>query len=107
MTELWDRRIPSAENCVLAALLERRVREMPDKVFVVFEDDETWTYAQMFRLVRQAALGLQQLGVRQDDIVLSWLPTGRESLKVWFAINYLGAVYAPSTWPIGGASLNM
>ena len=95
MTELWDRRIPPAEDCVLAALLERRARETPDKVFVVFEDDETWTYAQTLRHVRQAALGLQQLGVRQGDIVLSWLPTGRDCLKVWFAINYLGAVYAP------------
>ena len=95
MTELWDRRIPAVEDCVLAALLERRARETPDKVFVVFEDDETWTYAQTLRHVRQAALGLQQLGVRQGDIVLSWLPTGRECLKVWFAINYLGAVYAP------------
>jgi len=81
MTELWDRRIPAAEDCVLAALLERRARETPDKVFVVFEDDETWTYAQTLRHVRQAALGLQQLGVRQGDIVLSWLPTGRECLK--------------------------
>jgi crotonobetaine/carnitine-CoA ligase len=95
VTELWDKRIPSAEDCVLAALLARRARETPDKVFVVFEDDETWTYAQMLGHVRQAALGLQQLGVRQGDIVLSWLPTGRECLKVWFAINYLGAVYAP------------
>ena len=66
MTELWDRRIPSAENCVLAPLLERRAREMPDKVFVVFEDDETWTYAQMLRHVRRAALGLQRLGVRLE-----------------------------------------
>ena len=49
MTELWDRRIPPAEDCVLAALLERRARETPDKVFVVFEDDETWTYAQTLR----------------------------------------------------------
>ena len=106
MTELWDRRIPPAEDCVLAALLERRARETPDKVFVVFEDDETWTYAQMLRHVRQAALGLQQLGVRQGDIVLSWLPTGRDCLKVWFAINYLGAVYRRSTSPIADGSSN-
>jgi carnitine-CoA ligase len=95
MPASWDRRIPPSGECVLSDVLDRRAQETPDKVFVVFEDGESWTYAQLRDHVRRTALGLQKIGVRQGDIVLSWLPTGRECLKVWFAINYLGAVYAP------------
>ncbi len=95
MAKVWDKRIPPAEDSVLTAVLDRYARETPDKVFVVFEDDETWTYAQTLAHVREAALGLQQLGVGQGDIVLSWMPSGRDCLRLWFAINYLGAVYAP------------
>src|SRR4051812_39867785 len=95
MPASWDRRIPLSGECVLQEVLDRRARETPDKIFVVFEDGESWTYAQLRDQVRRTALGLQKIGVAQGDIVLSWLPTGRECLKVWFAINYLGAVYAP------------
>jgi len=33
--------------------------------------------------------------VRQDDPVLTWLPNGPDALRIWFAINYLGALYVP------------
>ena len=41
------------------------------------------------------AAALQALGVRQGDHVLSWLPNGPDALKVWFGLNYIGAVYVP------------
>ena len=38
---------------------------------------------------------LAALGVKQGDTVTVWLPNGLEMVRVWFAINWLGAVYVP------------
>ena len=81
---------------MLRQLLDRRAREAPDKVFVHFAaSGEEWTYTDLRRIVVETAAALQQRGVRQDDPVLTWLPNGPDALRLWFAINYLGAVYVP------------
>ena len=54
--------------------------------------------------VRTAA-ALQALGVRQGDHVLSWLPNGRNALRVWFGLNYIGAVYVPINLAYKGSLL--
>jgi len=91
-----DRRVPPAQDCVLRDLVERRARETPDKVFVQFAaTGEAWTYRDLRRIVVATAAALQQLGVRQGEPVHVWLPNGPDILRLWFAINYLGAVYAP------------
>jgi crotonobetaine/carnitine-CoA ligase len=97
MTTPWrDPRIPLPEDCVLRPLLDRHARETPDKVFVQFADTgATWSYAELHRHVRETAAALQGEGVRQGETVLTWLPNGPDALRVWFAINYLGAVYVP------------
>lgn len=46
-------------------------------------------------MVIQTALGLQRIGVAQGDHILVWLPNSREHIRIFFAINYLGAVYVP------------
>ncbi|PJK28022.1 ATP-dependent acyl-CoA ligase [Minwuia thermotolerans] len=84
-----------AEVCVTRSLIDRHASATPDKVYAIFQDGTEWTYAGMQDLVRQTALGLQKLGVKQGDHVVSWLPNGPDALCVWFAINYLGAVYVP------------
>lgn len=97
MSRRWqDPRIPAPEECVLRPLLERRAREAPDKVFAVFDaTGETWTYADLLRQTQETAAALQQRGVKHGDTVLSWLPNGPDVLRVWFGINYLGAIYVP------------
>jgi crotonobetaine/carnitine-CoA ligase len=96
MPKTWhDPRIPDLELCVLRPLLDRRARSTPDKVFVRFVDGSEWTYRKLRDVVIDTAIGLQALGVQQGDHVLSWLPNGPDSLRVWFALNYLGAVYVP------------
>ena len=96
MTRSWhDTRIPAPEACVLRLVLERRAAETPDKVFAIFADGTIWTYRQTLEITRQAALGFQRLGVRQGEHVLSWLPNGPDALRVWFGLNYIGAVYVP------------
>ena len=90
-----DKRVPDAADCVLRYILEKHAASQPDKVFVHFEDGSEWTYAETLSVVRRTAAGLQQLGVQQGDHVLSWLPNGPDALRVWFAINYIGAVCVP------------
>ncbi len=91
-----DARIPPRDRVVSRDLLDRWARERPDKVFIKFDDTgEEWTYGQFRSMVLQTALGLQQLGVRQGDHVLVWMPNCRENIRVFFAVNYLGAVYVP------------
>jgi crotonobetaine/carnitine-CoA ligase len=89
-----DKRIPPRDHVVTRALMERWYREQPDKTWAKFADTgEEWTYGQFREQVVQIALGLQQLGVKQGEHVLVWLPNSRENLLVFFALNYLGAVY--------------
>ncbi len=96
MAKSWyDPRVPAAEECVLRPLLERRAAENPDKIFARFADGRCWTYRETRDVARRAALGFERLGVKQGDRVLSWLPNGPEALRVWFGLNYLGAVYVP------------
>jgi carnitine-CoA ligase len=90
-----DPRVPPRDACVLRYLVERRAAEAPDQTFVVFDGGEEWSHAELLARVRATAAGLQRVGVEQGDHVLSWLPNGREALRFWFAINYLGAVYVP------------
>ena len=95
MTSWADPRIPEADQCVLGALLERHARERPEAVFATFEDGQTWTYASTRDLVSRTAAGLAALGVRQGDLVHVWMASGPDAVRVWFAINWLGAVYVP------------
>jgi crotonobetaine/carnitine-CoA ligase len=89
-------KVPSREGSVISCLLDRRAAEAPDQVFAIFQQNgEEWTHAETRERVRRYAAGLQQLGVRQGDLVLSWLPNGPHALLVWLGLNYLGAVYVP------------
>jgi carnitine-CoA ligase len=88
-------RVPPREECVLRYLLERRAADHPERTFVVFDGGEEWSYGELLRRVRGTAAGLQAAGVGQGDHVLCWLPNGPDALRLWFAINYVGAVYVP------------
>lgn len=94
--EATDPRIPARDHVVTRDLMDRWARVQPEKVFIKFDDNgEEWTYAQFRNMVLQTALGLQQIGVRQGEHVLVWMPNTRENIRVFFALNYLGAVYVP------------
>jgi len=95
MTDRRDERVPSADACVLRPLLERWADVQPDKVFVSQPDGDDLTYAALRALTARTAAGLQSLGVRQGDPVIVWMPNGLDCLRVWFAINWLGAIYVP------------
>lgn len=95
MTHHLDPRMPAADQCVLRDLLERQSRELPDKEFVVFGDGTSWTYRQTRDFAVRTANALRKLGIEQGDRVISWLPNGPDALRLWFGLNYLGAVFVP------------
>lgn len=96
---------PTRDEAVLRYVLDRRAAEDPDKVFAVFHDGPTWTRAELRERVRRTAASLEQLGVRQGDHVVVWLPNGPDVLVHFFAVNYLGAVFVPMNTAYRGGVL--
>lgn len=95
MNDRATERIPAADSCVLRPTLEKWAATQPDKVFVQLSKTESVTYAVMRDLAESTAAGLQELGIRQGDNVVVWLPNSLDCLRVWFGINWLGATYVP------------
>lgn len=93
-------------DCVFGHLLARWARERPTAPFANFADGKTWSYEETSRLANVTANSLHQLGVRQGDNVLCWLPNGPEMLRLWLGINLLGAVFVPFNVSYRGATLN-
>lgn len=87
--------VPARDECVLRYVLERRAAEFPTHDFIRLPSGESISYGEFLTTVRRTAAGLASLGVRQGDTVTVWLPNGLEMVRVWFAINWLGAVYVP------------
>jgi|MDSY01.1.fsa_nt_gb crotonobetaine/carnitine-CoA ligase len=92
---MHDHRVVNRETCVTRYLLHRWAEEFSDKTFAVFEDGETWTYAELLAKVLPLASGLAHHRVKQGDHVAVWLFDGREAILTFFAINYLGGVFVP------------
>lgn len=100
-----DPRVPAREDSVLRYVLERRAREKPGFPFLRLGDGSEITYGEMHDRVRATAAALARLGVRQGDTVTVWLPNSPDMIRVWFAINWLGAVYVPINVAYRGALL--
>ena len=77
---------------MLRPLLDRRAAEHPDRLYAIFPDGSQWSYGELHRRVRQTARSLQDLGVKQGDNVLVWLPNGPDILRIWFAIACVAAL---------------
>ncbi|WP_353226467.1 AMP-binding protein [Novosphingobium sp.] len=105
MAELAGTALPDRRLCVLRYLIDDWAAAQGDAVYAVFEDGESWTYDGLRARVIARAAGLQQLGIGQGDHVAVWLPSGRDALTVFFAINYLGAVFVPFNTAYRGAIL--
>lgn len=96
----------SADACVLRSVLDRRAEEQPGDVFAVLPGGTHVLVGDLRKAARRIGRALQDLGVRQGDTVLVWLPNGRRGLEVWFAINYIGAVYVPINTAYRGGILD-
>jgi crotonobetaine/carnitine-CoA ligase len=87
-----DPRMPAATDCVLPLILAGHAARTPERVFAMFSDGGTWSYAETRAQALRVAAGLASVGVTQGDTVLIWLPNGRRALSAWFGANHLGAV---------------
>ena len=105
--ETTDPRVPARSRVVTRDLIDRLAGEQPEKPFAVFDDTgEIWTYADMRRKILQTAVGFQTQGVGQGDHVLVFAPNGRAHVRIFFALNYIGAVYVPINTAYRGALLS-
>jgi carnitine-CoA ligase len=100
-----DPRMPRPDQCVQRYMIERWAREQPDKTFAIFADGEQWTYREMQALAIRTANALRALGVKQGERVLVWLPNNADCLRIWFGLNYLGAVFVPINTAYRGSLL--
>ena len=100
-----DPRMPQSHECVQRLMLDRWAEIQPDKVFAVFADGSEWTYAETREIAIGTANALKALGVRQGDRVLVWLPNSADCLRIWFGLNYLGAVFVPMNLAYRGGLL--
>jgi crotonobetaine/carnitine-CoA ligase len=104
----WDwvgPKLPPREESVLRHTLEARARDHPDRTYVRFEDGTIWTYADTLDHARRAAAGLAKLGVSAGQAVFVLLPNGPDFLKIWFGVNFLGAILAAANVALRGALL--
>src|SRR5210317_1527257 len=92
---LFDPRIPPRERCVTRYLIDNLADEKGSEDFAVFQDGETWSYAQLRQKVRKLAGGFHDQGVGRGDHVAVWMFDSKEAILTFFAINYLGAVFVP------------
>lgn len=90
-----DPRMPAPEACVQRYMLERWAAAQPEKVFAIFADGSQWSYAETLRQAVTTANALRALGVRQGERVMCWLPNSADCLRLWFGLNFLGAVFVP------------
>ena len=90
-----DTRIAPPEDCVLRYVLDKQARLRPDKDFIRRVDGSGIGYREFRDSVERMAAGFAALGVKQDDTVTVWLPNSVEMVRVWCAINWLGATYVP------------
>jgi carnitine-CoA ligase len=75
-------------------LLESRVRQHPEKAFLIFEDQVT-SYADFDTTVNRVARGFLHLGIRAGDRVCVMLSNCPEFLYAWFGLMKIGAILVP------------
>lgn len=101
----FDAVMPTRDQCVLGPLLDHWASRKPQSTFAMFEDGTAWTWQETRQHVRATAQALQSLGVKKGDAVIAWLPNGQAMFLMWFACNYIGAVFVPVNTSYRGALL--
>ena len=82
-------------RCVLPCILEEQARRLGDRPLVVFDDGDTWSYADTWDIARGTAAALQALCVKRGDRVLVWMQDGPTMVRLMLGLVVLGAVYTP------------
>ncbi|MBU2497806.1 MAG: AMP-binding protein, partial [Proteobacteria bacterium] len=83
------------DETTLSDLWERTAREMPDKEALV-DTNFRLTWADAERWIDRLALGLLDLGLKRDDLIVVQLPTGVEHTLLRVACEKAGIVCLPA-----------
>ena len=78
----------------LAAYLENSALAHPDKTALIF-DDRQWSFKQINEQANAVANGLLNMGVREGDRVMLFLPNCTEFFFWYFGIMKMGAIVNP------------
>ena len=79
----------SPEERSIVHVLKRRIGDMPDKPWLVFEDQSV-TFRQANKLSDQMAQGMAQAGLKRGDTLLVMLPDSLDLVLCWLACAKLG-----------------
>ncbi|NNC81630.1 MAG: long-chain fatty acid--CoA ligase [Acidimicrobiales bacterium] len=93
-----------APNHTLAAWLDRRVSQTPNKPALTFEG-ETWTYANFADRTKKVAALLRAGGVQHGDRVAYLAFNHPTFLESMFACARLGAIFVPLNFRLTGPEL--
>lgn len=85
--------IPDEFN-IVSFLLDRHVRERPDKI-VIYYKDERITYATLGEIANRFGNALLNLGVERENRVMICLPDCPEFIAAYLGIMKIGAVPVP------------
>jgi crotonobetaine/carnitine-CoA ligase len=87
-------------------MLDRRVKELPDKEFLAFPDEDlTLTYAELAGSSRNYSGFLRSIGLERGDHLALMLPNSSDWVKVWFGAIGAGIVDVGIHNELGGALL--
>jgi long-chain acyl-CoA synthetase len=79
---------------MLNFLLDKTTAKFPLKVALIFEE-QTYTYADLFRLTQNLAASLLQQGIKPGDRVAFLLRNGLEIVLCYYACFKIGAIVVP------------
>jgi crotonobetaine/carnitine-CoA ligase len=85
-------------------LLRSCVAEVGDRPFLDFGGD-VHTYQDLWDLAASYASGLAELGVAEDQTVVTMLDNKVDAVALWFATNMLGAIWVPINTALKGSFL--
>src|SRR5882757_3946351 len=102
----WLRVVPADPALTaLPQILRRHAERTPSAPCMTFDDGTSLSYAEVWRQARVTASALRRLGVKLGDPVLVWLPNGPLMIRMWFALNILGAIHVPINVALRGSVL--
>jgi carnitine-CoA ligase len=79
----------------IPALFDAAVADVPDKTWLLYED-EAYSYAEARGAIGRVAAGLSALGVGRGDLVMATARNRPQYVFAWLGAMYLGAVYMPA-----------
>lgn len=90
---------------VLTVILEKRAKETPDQVYLLFEGREI-TYKQLKDATDQMAYALIKWGIKRDSKAAIMMPNYPEYLHAWFGTFLVGSIMVPINTSLKGDGLS-